>query len=131
MTRFKLLLIVALLARLASVFAYRRDTVAPEDASRFTGRPNVVCGTIVATHHATRRNGQPTIMGFDESLPTVIVWASDRGKFEKPPETLYLGKEICVTGMVESYEGRPAIVVKDPSQIKFMKLPDANTGADE
>jgi hypothetical protein len=37
---------------------------------------------------------------------------------QRPGLTLYAGKEICVTRMIESYEDRPAIVVKGPSQIK-------------
>ena len=48
----------------------------------------------------------------------MLIWGSDRGRFEKPPEALYSGKEISVTGMIKSYQGRPEIIVKDPSQIK-------------
>jgi DNA/RNA endonuclease YhcR with UshA esterase domain len=135
MTRLKLLLIMALLVGLAIIFAYYQDTIAPEDASKSISQQNTVCGTVVSAHYATRRKGQPTLINFDESCPdqlfTVLIWGSDRGKFEKPPERLYSGKEICVTGMVQSYDGRPGIVVKDPSQIKFVKQPDVHTGPDE
>jgi hypothetical protein len=49
---------------------------------------------------------------------TVLFWGSDRSKFKKPPETPYSEKEICVTGMIRSYQGKAEIVVKDPGQIK-------------
>ena len=48
----------------------------------------------------------------------MLIWESDRGKFEKPPDTLYSGKDICVTGTIASYHGRTEIVVREPSQIK-------------
>jgi micrococcal nuclease len=76
-----------------------------------------------SAHFAAKSKGQPTFINLDKPYPnqvfTVLIWGSDRGKFEKPPETLYSGKEICVTGMVQSYQGRPEIIVKDPSQIKL------------
>jgi DNA/RNA endonuclease YhcR with UshA esterase domain len=48
----------------------------------------------------------------------VLIWGSDRSKFEKPPDMLYSGKEICVTGMIQSYQGKAEIIVKEPAQIK-------------
>jgi DNA/RNA endonuclease YhcR with UshA esterase domain len=39
------------------------------------------------------------------------------GKFDKPPEAMYSGKEICLKGMIQSYQGRPEIVVQEPSQV--------------
>jgi hypothetical protein len=69
----------------------------------------------------------PTADDFRQNKPypkqafTVLIWGSDRGKFDKAPETLYSGKKICVTGMIQSYRGGPGIIVRDPSQIKFMK----------
>ena len=33
-------------------------------------------------------------------------------------ETLDSGKEICVTGMIQSYQRKPEIVVKDPAQVR-------------
>ncbi len=123
MARFKILLIVALLVGSASIFAYSQDSITPEVSAKFIGRQKTVCGTVVVAHYATRRNGQPTLMNFDQSYPnqmfTVLIWGSDRSKFEKPPEKLYGGKDICVTGMIEDDEGRPEIVVREPSQIKL------------
>jgi micrococcal nuclease len=119
--RFKLLLIVALLVGLASI-AYAQETITPEDAAKFIGQQKTVCGKVASTHFASKSKGQPTFINLDKPYPnqvfTVLIWGSDRGKFEKPPETLYSGKEICVTGMIQTYQGRPEIVVKEPSQIR-------------
>ncbi len=102
--------------------AHAQETVKPEDAGKYIGQQKTVCGTVASAHFASRSKGQPTFVNLDKPYPnqvfTVLIWGSDRGKFEKPPETLYSGKEVCVTGTIASYQGRPEIIVKDPSQIK-------------
>ena len=81
-----------------------------------------VCGPVVRAYYARQAEGQPTTLNlggtFLNQYFTVLIPGSDRGKFEKPPESLYAGKEICVTGRIESYRGRPLIVVGEPEQIK-------------
>jgi len=71
-------------------------------------------------------NFLPAVNNLDKPYPnqvfTVLIWGSDRGKFDKPPETLYAGKKICVMGMIQSYQGGPGIIVKDPSQIKGLSV---------
>jgi hypothetical protein len=41
-----------------------------------------------------------------------------RGQFPEAPEKYYLDKNICVTGKLEFYKGRPEIKVKGPNQIE-------------
>ena len=142
MTRFKLLLIMALLVGCVSIsyaienvtpmpplsvpgqipISSTQQTVTPEDAAKFIGLQKTVCGTFASAHFATKTKGQPTFINLDKPYPnqvfTVLIWWSDRGKFEKPPEVLYSGKEICVTGMIQSYQGRPEIIVQEPRQIQ-------------
>ena len=114
-----LVLLIFFLALTVSAFA--QETISPEDAAKFTGQQMTVCGTVASAHYAARSKGQPTFLNLNKPYPkqifTVLIWGSDRGKFEEPPEVLYSGKEICVTGMIRSYRGGPEIIVKDPSQI--------------
>ncbi len=121
MKRVRLLLIMAFLAGLLSI-AYAQETITPEDAAKFIGQQKTVCGTVASAHYAPRSKGQPTFLNLNKPYPdqvfTVLIWGSDRGKFEKSPETLYYGKAVCVTGRIQSYQGRPEIIVKEPSQIK-------------
>jgi hypothetical protein len=99
-----------------------QETISPEDAAKYIGETKSVCGTVASAHYAAKVKGQPTFINLDKPYPnqffTVLIWGSDRGKFEKPPETLYSGKEVCVTGMIRSYQGKAEIIVKDPGQIK-------------
>jgi hypothetical protein len=124
MKRVKLLLLVAVLIGFISL-TYAQETITPEDAAKFIGQQKTVCGLVVNAHYETRIKGRPTILNLNKPYPkqvfSVLIWGSDRGKFDKPPETLYSGKKICVTGMIQSYRGGPGTIVRDPSQIKFMK----------
>jgi micrococcal nuclease len=121
-----MLFIVALALGLVSI-ARAQQTITPEDAAKFIGQQKTVCGMVASANHPSLTytedlTEQPTFLNFNKPFPnqvfTVTILGGDRGKFEKPPETLYSGKEICVTGMIQSYQGRPEIIVKDPSQIK-------------
>jgi hypothetical protein len=122
MTRKSKRLVLSILFLALTVSAFAQETISPEDAAKFIGQQKTVCGTVASAHYAARSKGQPTFLNLNKPYPnqifTVLIWGSDRGKFEKPPEVLYSGKEICVTGMIQSYRGGPEIIVKDPSQIK-------------
>jgi micrococcal nuclease len=91
-----------------------------EAPAKFIGQQKTVCGTVANANYDAK--SKCTLLNLDKPSPnhvfTAYIGASDRDKFEKPPETLYSGKEICVTGMIQSYQGRPEIIVKEPSQIK-------------
>jgi hypothetical protein len=104
-----------------TVSAFAQETISPDNAAKFIGQQKTVCGTVASAHYAARTKGQPTFINLDKPYPkqifTVLIWGSDRSKFEKPPETLS-GKEICVSGVIQSYRGGPEIIVKDPAQIK-------------
>ena len=121
MTRKSRLLVLSILFLALTVSAFAQETISPEDAAEFIGQQKTVCGTVASAHYAARSKGQPTFLNLNKPYPnqifTVLIWGSDRGKFEKPPEVLYSGKEICVTGMIQTYRGSPEIIVKDPSQI--------------
>ena len=99
----------------------QQSTITASDAGQFVGKKATVCGIVASAHYAARSKGQPTFLNLDKPYPhqvfTVLIWGSDRGKFENPPEALS-GKDICVTGLIQSYKGSPEIIVKDPSQIK-------------
>jgi micrococcal nuclease len=43
-----------------------------------------------------------------------------RTKFTGRPEVDYNGKDVCVTGVVVDYRGKPEIVVNSPKQLKVV-----------
>ena len=77
---------------------------------------------VVGVRHATESKGQPTFLYLNRPYPaqpfSVVIFHADRYRFEKPPETLFAGKTLCVTGTIASQQGKPQIVVNQPSQIQ-------------
>ena len=121
MKRLRLLLFLPIYVGLLST-TFAQETITPQDAAKYIGQQKTVYGKVTHAYFAAPYKGQLTFLNFGRPYPdqtfTVLIWGSDRGKFEKPPERLYLGKEICVTGMIKSYRGKPEIIVEEPSQIK-------------
>jgi hypothetical protein len=97
------------------------------EAADHIGEMAEVCGRVASTAHIAAVKGQPTFLNLEEPYPdqlfTVVIWGSTRTKFDGRPERMFDGKEICVSGRIDRYEGRPQIVVDDPSQIVVVETP--------
>ena len=107
-----------------------RGIPAPEDGSRpaliswqeaenYYGQTVTVAGEVVAT----RNTGKACFLNFHRDWKrtfTAVIFAGNFGRFPSPPEDLYLGHEVRVTGRVREYRGKPEIVVDAPSQIHIM-----------
>ena len=101
--------------------AQNLQAVALEEALKYHLQIRTVCGKIAGTQYAGKIKGQPTLLHMGKPYPehvfTIVIWGADRGKFDGAPEDFYGGKEVCVTGMIVEHNGKPQIVVKDPSQM--------------
>ncbi|MBI4299120.1 MAG: hypothetical protein HY666_05095 [Chloroflexi bacterium] len=90
-------------------------------AAAHMGERATVCGPVVDTRYATGSKGRPTFLNFDRPYPNhtfvVLIWESDRGNFPSNPESYYKGKQVCATGLIESYQGKPEIIAKTGSQL--------------
>ncbi len=84
------------------------------------GEEATVCGKVVSARYAASSRGRPTFLNLDRPHPnqvfTVIIWGKNRASFGKPEEK-YRGKEICVTGKIETYRGKPQIEAKASGDI--------------
>ena len=47
--------------------------------------------------------------------------SSDRGAFPSNPQTYYKGKDVCATGLIESYKGKPEIIARDGDQLEIQR----------
>jgi hypothetical protein len=98
-----------------------KEPIPASEAAAHVGEKITVCGTVAGAAHFERMRGEPTFLNLDRPYPaqsfTVVIWGENNRKFERPPHQFFSGKEVCVTGTVESYKGKPQIEVRDPSQI--------------
>lgn len=101
--------------------AVARESISASEAAKHVGETATVCGTVASAKYVAGSKGQPTFLNIDKAYPdqvfTVVVWGDDRGRFPSPPEVAFEGKNICVTGQIETYKGKAQIVVHDPKQI--------------
>ena len=54
----------------------------------------------------------------DPDRVVVIIWGRNRIGFTNPPEKYYMGKSVCITGLIEEYEGVPWINLESRLNIK-------------
>ena len=94
-----------------------------DTAKDHIGDRATVCGPVAGTKYGATSRGKPTWLNIGKDYPSserfvVIIWGENRGNFPQPPESYYLGKTICVTGLIQPYEGIPQIEVTTPDQIQ-------------
>ncbi|MCO5176185.1 MAG: hypothetical protein M9890_04315 [Thermomicrobiales bacterium] len=93
-----------------------------DQALNYIGQEITIIGPVMSTAWASDSRGKPTFLNIGRSYPdperfTVLLWIDARFRFDEPPEQTYADKTICVTGIVEIYEGSGEIVVDYPWQI--------------
>jgi len=93
------------------------------EAKYHIGERTTVCGPVVDATWASGSNGKPTFLNLGKPYPdpdrfTVVIWIQNRGNFPQAPEDYYLGKTICVTGLITEYSGIVEIEVQYSSDIQ-------------
>lgn len=103
--------------------AQEKQTVPAEGALKYHGQSITVCGKVAGSLYAGKIKGQPTLLHLEKPYPehlfTIVIWGADRGRFQKPPEDLYGNKDVCVNGLIVEHNGKPQIVVRNPSQMSI------------
>ena len=70
----------------------------------------------------TYNSGGAVFLNFHEDFKDyfkVVIFPDDWGEFPEPPEKLFLGRMVRVTGTIQEYEGAPEIIVREPTQIEM------------
>lgn len=106
---------------LLSQVSYSQIDIKLEDVARHIGDSVKVCGKVMGMRFLEKSNGQPTFINMGKAYPdqllTIMVWGIVRQRFKGTLEELFNDKEICVTGKVELYKGKPQIVVLERGQV--------------
>jgi hypothetical protein len=95
-------------------------SLSPEEAVRHVGENATVCGLVASATYAAQAPAAPTLLDLGSPYPnqifTAVIFGSDRTKFGAP-EISERAKEVCVTGEIFLYKGKPQIVLHDPNQL--------------
>jgi len=110
-------------ALLAAVPSWAGSAITPDEAAGHIGERQTVCGKVANTYYSCFVTGKPTFINFGKPYPnhvfSIVIMAEDRAKFDNCPEKMFSGRDVCVTGLIESYDGKPLMAVKDLSQVKW------------
>ncbi len=86
------------------------------------GKTITVCGTVVATKYSKKSGA--TFLNLDKKFPnqlfSVSIWKDNRNNFSYAPDKALKGKQICVTGEISMYQGKPTMNIKDDSQVEII-----------
>jgi DNA/RNA endonuclease YhcR with UshA esterase domain len=94
------------------------------EAGNYIGVEVIVCGPVVDSKWASGSNGKPTFLNIGKPYPdpdrfTIVIWEEYRDNFPEYPEEFYLGKTVCVTGIVDEYNGSAQIELRSPARIEI------------
>jgi len=109
------------LVLLATVPLIASDPISSAQAKDHIGETVTVCGKVADSRYV-ETGSHVTFLNFDKPFPnhtfTAFIPAENRSKFGTP-EKDYRDKDVCITGKIQAYRGKPEIVVSDPEQIKL------------
>jgi S1/P1 Nuclease len=84
-----------------------------------SGNKVTICDKVFTSKYFD--GSQMTLLNLGAAYPnqklTIMIKGDDRSKFKVAPDLAFTNKNICVTGVVEDYKGKPEIIVTDPTQI--------------
>jgi hypothetical protein len=95
------------------------------EAHAHVGEFRRVIGSVVSTRFASTSRGSPTFLNLGKPYPDsgrfqVVIWAENRANFPGAPESFYLGRTICVTGLIEVFRGIPEIEADSSEDISIV-----------
>lgn len=119
-----LIVFITLIAGIASA----QTKIPSKEAAKHIGETVMVCDKVFGTKFFD--NSGMTLLDLGGNHPnqflTVVINKEDRDKFKNKPEDYFKGTNVCVTGKIIDYHGKPEIIVTDPKDLKI-DMTDNNT----
>lgn len=84
-------------------------TITPAEAVNHVGTTATVCGVVAGSNWVFLERGHPTWLNMGAAYPSqpfnVVIWGEERRAWplSGKPDVVYLGKTICVTGIIRQY----------------------------
>lgn len=94
-----------------------------DEAAKHIGETVTICDNVSGGRFLDSSNTKPTLLNMGGVFPnhklTILINFVDRKNFPTPPEKTYSGKNVCVTGRVIDFKGKPEIIVESPQELKL------------
>jgi hypothetical protein len=96
-------------------------TIDVNKASEYEGKLVYTCAKVYSTK-VLDSNGM-TFLNLGAEYPnsplTIVIYSDSLGNFDNKPADYYKGKNICVSGKVKMYKGKPEIIINNQRSIKY------------
>jgi hypothetical protein len=110
---------------LLSSSSFSQNWIHPADVLKHRGKIVNFIGLVTHTEHFTSKKESFVLIyiGGNDSSEAIrlLVPKADRPNFKVDPETIYLGQYVQVRGKVESYKGKPQIIIQNDKQIAIAR----------
>ncbi len=102
-------------------FKLMAQNIPASEAGKHIGKKVTICGKVMGGRFFENSEKQHTLLNVGDVYPnnplTIVIEGDVRKKFTFKPEEFYLNKDVCITGEIKDYKGKPEIVVTETSQI--------------
>ena len=113
-------LLIASLTILFSQIAFSQ-TVPLDSVINYEGKTITVCSKVQSTY-VTKGDKKTTYINFGNPYPkttfTVVIFEGDLPNFKNTPSVYLKDKNVCITGKVKIYKGKPEMIINKEEQIK-------------
>jgi micrococcal nuclease len=118
-------IVTAIMALSLSVLVKAQQEISMDELSKHTGDSVKVCTKIFSGIYLERSKGAPTLLDAGGKYPdaplTLLIWGDNRKQFKEAPDSFYKDKNVCITGRIKLYKGKPEIEIYDEKQIEVGK----------
>lgn len=91
------------------------------EAKDHEGEKVTICAEIKESFYNVKAKGEPTMLNFGAPYPkqtfSCIIWKDDLKNFNYEPVAYLKGKQVCVTGIIKIYKGKPEMEIHNQDQI--------------
>jgi len=97
------------------------QTVPLDSVANYERKTITVCSKVQSTH-VTKGAKKTTYINFGNPYPnssfTIVIFEDDLVNFKYTPSEFLKDKNVCVTGQVKIYKGKPEIIVSKAGEIE-------------
>ena len=100
---------------------FSQTTLSAKEAAKHVGEKATVCDKVFSARFFEGGTDQPTLVNMGDAYPnnpfTFVIKGDDRKKFSYRPEEFLVNKQVCVSGEIKDYKGKPEMIVSDSVQV--------------
>jgi aspartyl/asparaginyl-tRNA synthetase len=99
------------------ITTFCQTKISIDSVSKYMGQNVVICSKVYGVKSLEKVSFINLGANYPNSLLTIVIFAGDKGNFKEPIESLCNDKNICVTGTLKEYNGKPEIIISKPENI--------------